>query len=229
MSLSWIRWGVLVFPLVLASCQNNLPTRPLAVDKQLRAVLTYDNGHWLASRCGDAVKEQFQLRDDANFIAEANALMSKSKQSQVFIDANGSVDIAATANEPAFFTVKTVNRLVTETERACNESDYDNIIVRAIGKNPLWVVSIAPKLLMLERVNQQPIGLAYVDERLPDGQMSFSTEGNGQKIDIWITKERCVDEETEDVYARRAMLTVNSQSFQGCAYVGPASGLLNIL
>lgn len=230
MSLSWVRLSVLVvLPLVLVGCHNTPPTKPVVLEKQLRAVLTYDHGQWLASRCGDATNQRFQLKDDANFTMDANTLMGTPKQSQLFIDANGTVDVTATVNSPGIFSVKSVNRLMTDVNRGCHETDYPNIVVRAIGKNPLWVVSIAPKMLMLERVNQQPIGLAYVNERLPDGQMNFSTEGNGQKIDLWVAKERCLDSETNDVYAMRAILTVNYQTFQGCAYVGPSSGLLNAL
>lgn len=220
--------GFILVSFLLVACQNNTVTKPVVKgDAQLRAVLTKENGQWIATKCTDASSERFQLQDDTNFIADAEALLHGAPKGQLFIDAIGFVNSQPAAQENGSFTVKQLNRLTQDANKGCHEDDYNRVIIRAIGKNPLWVTSIAPKGLVLERINQAPLVLPYVDERLPDGQMNFATEGNGQKIQLWAAPERCVDEETGEVYSLRTILTVNYQTLQGCGYLGKASGLIN--
>lgn len=219
---------LLLSVLFLVACQNNEVKRPTYLGQnQLRAVLTQENGMWIATDCTNGTQERFQLTDDnTNFTMDASHLLAKA-QGKLFIDAIGVINNKPTATSEGNFTVKQLNRLTIDANRGCKEDDYNRVVVRTIGKNPLWVTSIAPKGLVLERMNQNPLVLPYVDERLPDGQMNFATEANGQTIQLWVAPEQCIDEETGDVYSMRAILTINFQTFQGCGYLGKVAGVVN--
>lgn len=214
--------------LLLVACQSTEIKSPLdRATTQLRAVLTKEHGQWMAMSCTNDTHEQLRLLDDSSFASDADTLMNRSSKSTLFIDVMGVRSNRSNAGELDSFSVKKLNRLTTDINRGCREDDYNRVVIRAIGKNPLWITSIAPKGLVLERINQSPLVLPYVDERLPDGQMNFATEANGQKIQLWVAPERCIDEETGDVYSMRAILTINYQTLQGCGYLGKASGLIN--
>lgn len=214
--------------LLLLACQHTETKPPIDREStQLRAVLMKQNGQWIATDCISNTHERLQLLDDANFTADADTLVNRSSKGQLFIDVMGVITKQPSAGESGRFTVKKLNRLTTDVNKGCREDDYNRVVIRAIGKNPLWVTSIAPKGLVLERINQAPLVLPYVDERLPDGQMNFATEANNQKIQLWAAPERCVDEETGDIYSLRTILTINYQTLQGCGYLGKASGLIN--
>lgn len=213
---------------LLSACQHN-EVKPLINREatQLRAVLTKENDQWIAMDCTGDNSMRFQLVDSTNVASEAESLLKTTSKNQLFIDVLGTVDEQPTGSSVGRFTAKQLNRLTIDANKGCKEDDYNRVVIRAIGKNPLWVTSIAPKGLVLERVNQAPLILPYVDERLPDGQMNFATEANGQRIQLWAAPERCVDEETGDVYSMRTILTINYQTLQGCGYLGKASGLIN--
>lgn len=226
--MSLVRSGCLLLSLILLTAcqQNEVKSTPFVAQTQLRAVLTQQDGQWFATDCTSGSKERFQLIDDVNFAMDANHLITKTKGS-LFIDAIGIVNNKPTLNSAGSFTVKQLNRLTIDPNKGCKEDDYNRVIVRTIGKNPLWVTSIAPRGLVLERLDQAPLVLPYVDERLPAGQMNFATEANGQTIQLWVAPERCIDEETEDVYGMRAILTINYQTLQGCGYLGKSSNVIN--
>lgn len=219
----WLRYSGLILLLGLAACQSDEVTKPSYYGKtQLRAMLTKQQGEWLATDCVSGNKEHFSLIDEVSFMADANQLLAASKEGTLFIDAEGFIDNKPTVTTKGSFTVKKLNRLTLDTNKGCSEADYNRVIVRSVGKNPLWFTSIAPKGLVLERVNQQPIIAPYVVERLPGGQMNFSTDANGQHVELWVAPERCEDEETGEVYSMLARLNVNMQTFRGCAYLGQA-------
>jgi len=215
-------WLIVVFG--LAACQSNNIAQPSYYGKkQLRAVLTLQNGQWLATECATGNNQHFALVDDTSFIMDAEQLLTQAKDKALFMDAEGFINQQATATTEGSFTVKKINRLTLDTKKGCGEADYNKIIVRSMGKNPLWFTSIAPKGLVLERADQSPLVAPYVVERLPGGQMNFATDANGQHVELWVAPERCEDEETGELYNMVARLTVNYQTFHGCAYLGQAA------
>lgn len=219
MSLFRYSW-LLILICSLVACQSNELKRPANLGQtQLRAMLTKENGNWIATDCIDKTKQRFQLKDEVDFITDANHLLTK-PTTPLFIDVIG------VADKEGVFTVKKLNRLTSNVNRGCDEADFNKVVVRSIGKNPLWAASIAIKGLVLERANQDVIVLPYVEERLPAGQMNFATDANNQHIELWVAPERCMDQETGDIYSMTARLTINYQIFQGCAYLGKAAGIL---
>ena len=61
-----------------------------------------------------------------------------------------------------------------------------------------------------------------MEEQLGDGRVNLSTEANGQKVELWVAPQRCVDSVTGSVQHMSAELRVNGQVQRGCAYFGGA-------
>lgn len=212
--------SIVCFLSLLVGCQNQqvIPTKPV-VTTQLRATLNLEQGQWVATDC--STKARFQLKDGGNidFATDAEQLLPGAKGS-LFIDVIGHIDTKADTQTIGSFVVKKINRLTLDAKKGCAEPDYNQVIVRSVGKNPLWFTSIAIKGLVLERINHDPLVLPYVEERLQSGQMNFATKANNQRIELWVAPERCIDVETNEIYSMVARLAINYQVFYGCAYLG---------
>ncbi|MNR47676.1 hypothetical protein D3C85_1668070 [compost metagenome] len=74
--------------------------------------------------------------------------------------------------------------------------------------------------MVLERVGQPSLAVPYLEEQLPDGRFSLSTEANGQKVELWVAPQRCVDSATGSVQHLSAELRVDGKTLRGCAYYG---------
>lgn len=103
--------------LLLVACQNNEIKRPAYFGQtQLRAVLTQQDGQWIATDCTNGSNERFQLVDDINFAMDASDLLTKTK-GNLFIDAIGTINNKPTASSDGSFTVKQLNRLTVDANR----------------------------------------------------------------------------------------------------------------
>jgi putative lipoprotein len=100
----------------------------------------------------------------------------------------------------------------------CKASGADQITLLAAGHEPDWSVEISPQGMLLERPAQSPLALPYVEEQLPDGQSSFSSEANDERLDLWVAPQRCVDSSTGTVSHLTAELRLDDQTLRGCAY-----------
>ena len=75
---------------------------------------------------------------------------------------------------------------------------------------------------MLERSGQPAQALPYLEEQLPEGRLNLTSEANGQRLELWIAPQRCVDTKTGAVQSLSAELRVDGQVQRGCAYFGGA-------
>ncbi|MNI83896.1 hypothetical protein D3C73_1407510 [compost metagenome] len=62
--------------------------------------------------------------------------------------------------------------------------------------------------------------MPFLEEQLPDGRFSLSTEANGQRVELWVAPQRCVDSMSGAVSHLSAELRVNGQTMRGCGYYG---------
>jgi putative lipoprotein len=76
------------------------------------------------------------------------------------------------------------------------------------------------KGLVLNRPEQEPLALPYLEEQLPDGRLNFSSEANGQRLDLWVAPQRCVDSMSGTVNHLSAELRLDGQVLRGCAHFG---------
>ena len=114
-----------------------------------------------------------------------------------------------------------VYRLQTEGP-ACDDSAFAESMLRARGHDQDWSVKISTRGLLLEREGQSPIALPFLEEQLPGGQTSFSSEANDARLDLWVAPQRCLDSATGTVTHLTAELRMDGQTFRGCGYYGGA-------
>lgn len=105
----------------------------------------------------------------------------------------------------------------------CADTDFKRLVVRAAGHEPDWSVQVSPQGMVLQRPGAQPLALPYLEERMPDGSLSFSSEADGQRFELWLTPGRCSDSMSGALSHLQASLRLNREPpLTGCAALGGA-------
>src|SRR5690606_5146461 len=104
----------------------------------------------------------------------------------------------------------------------CNAPDFKHLVVAANGNEPGWSLRITQGGMLLERIDQPPLALPYLEEQLPGGQTHFSSEANSQQIGLWVAPQRCVNDASGAVSHLSAELRLGGNVLRGCAYYGGA-------
>ena len=105
----------------------------------------------------------------------------------------------------------------------CNTDNFRQLMLRASGNEPFWSLRITRQGMLLERPDQPPLALPYLEEQLPGGQASFSSEADNQRLNLWVAPQRCVDSASGAVSHLSAELRLDDgQTLRGCAYYGGA-------
>lgn len=105
---------------------------------------------------------------------------------------------------------------------ACNDPDFKKLTLRASGNEPGWQVEVSSQGMKLQRMGKEPVALPYLEEQLPEGRFSLSSEGNNQRLDLWIAPQYCVDDMSGTVSHLKAELRIDQDVYRGCAYYGAA-------
>ena len=100
--------------------------------------------------------------------------------------------------------------------------DFADLLLRASGHEPDWSIAVSNQGLVLHRPGQEPQALPYLEEQLPEGRLNLSSEANGQRLELWVAKQRCVDSMSGTVQHLSAELRLNGQVLRGCGYLGGA-------
>lgn len=105
--------------------------------------------------------------------------------------------------------------------QACGDTQFARLIAHAAGNAPAWSVSVSPQGMILERSGAKPQALPYVEERLPDGSMSFTSEANGHRLELWLAPGRCADSQSGALSHLQARLILDGAApLTGCAAQG---------
>ncbi len=154
-------------------------------------------------------------------LEETAARLQAGAARPLFADLGGQLD-AAPQNGDGLYAVEQLYRLQAEGP-GCDDASFKQLIVRASGNEPGWSVSVSAGGMVLERPSAPPLALPYLEESLPDGSLSFSSEADGQRIELWLTPERCEDSMSGTVSHLQARLRVNREApLTGCAAQGGA-------
>lgn len=136
----------------------------------------------------------------------------------LFADLGGELD----NDSDGLYAVTRLYRLQTEGHD-CADPAFKRLIVRASGHEPEWSVAVSARGMVLERPGSEPLALPYVEEHLPDGSLSFSSEANDQRIELWLTPNRCVDNMSGSLSHLQARLAIDQEHpLTGCAALGGA-------
>lgn len=141
------------------------------------------------------------------------------RNTKLFADLRGQVEAGKNPTEGTLLAQR-YYQLRLATAKSCLMADMQSLILQASG--PAWSLSITPQGMLLDQPGQKPKALPYLEELLPGGRTSFSTEANGQRLELWVAPLRCQDANSTLVTPLTATLQVNDQTLHGCAYFGSA-------
>jgi putative lipoprotein len=184
---------------------------------RMQGVLTGDKGQLLFQACGE--QRRFVVKDVGNTGVLQEAANLAGKSNQVYADLRGSYSANKTAGSEGQLDLQKIYRL-QRSGAACSDPNFKLMTLHASGEK--WDLKASGKGLELNRDGQPPFAVPYLEEQLPDGRFSLSTEANGQKVELWVAPQRCVDPRRGSVESLSAELRVNGQVQQGCAYFGGA-------
>jgi putative lipoprotein len=203
---------------LLSACGHfgSTPERPAATVR-LQGELYLDAGRLLLQPCGQTRRLLIEDIGKLDLARDAQALGVGS--APIHADLRGSLT-PASGNQPDSLRVTQRYRLAAEGG-TCND-ELRRTLVQARGNEPGWLVRVASKGLVLERPGQPAQALPYLAEQLPGGQSSYSSEANGQQLELWIAPQRCVDSMSGAVSHLAAELRLNGSVERGCAWYGGA-------
>lgn len=161
-------------------------------------------------------KISYQLEGETTSLIEA--LLSDSGK-PLFADLRGMPASANPGTTDSPLVVSSFYRLQSEGH-GCDDPNFQKLLVRAHGNEPLWNLNISRQGLVLERAGKPSLALPYLEELLPDGSSSISTEADGLKLELWLTPQSCTDSMTGSIEHLSAELTLNGESLKGCAAYG---------
>jgi putative lipoprotein len=207
---------------LLASCQvfTDKPTEPVIKQTRMQGELSLKAGQLLFRPCQE--QRQFILKEDgdAQLSRDANRLFGDGHET-LYVDMRGQLQANAQAGVDGQFEARQVYRVQAEGH-GCADINFARTLLRANGHEPHWSIAVSSKGLILNRPGQEPLALPYLEEQLPEGRLNLSSEANGQRLELWVTKQRCVDSMSGAVQHLSAELRLNGEVLRGCAYLGGA-------
>ena len=207
---------------LLAGCQvfTEQPTGETAAATRLQGELSLQDGQLLLRPCQE--QRRFVIGDDGStgISREAAGLLSDGARS-LFVDLRGQLSATPEAGLDGKFVPSQVYRLQAEGP-GCEDLNFKRSSLRASGQEPGWSVLVSNRGLVLDRPGQEPLALPYLEEQLPEGRFNLSSEANGERLELWIAPQRCVDSMSGTVQHLSAELRLNGKVLRGCASFGGA-------
>lgn len=208
---------------LFAACQVWTPEKPdLNANSRLQGELSQQDGKLVFRGCTE--QRRFSVEDSGNtgLPREAKTLFDDGASS-LFVDLRGSFSGSTAAGTDGKLEVSKLYRLQNEGA-GCDDPNFKRSIVRAHGNEPGWSVLINNQGLLLEQPGKPSLVVPYIAEGLPNGSTSYSSEANGEKLELWVAPARCQDSMSGALSNLSAELRVDSQVLHGCAYPGGSSG-----
>jgi putative lipoprotein len=206
--------------LPLAGCQTFFADRstPQPATERLQGEIRQVNGQLQLQSC-QGQRTLNLLEGSTALQEEAQALMAHA-QDRLFADLRGALSLAKTGGDGQLNLTR-IYRLQREGH-GCDEENFKQLILRGSGHEPGWTLAVTTRGMLLVRPGESPIALPYLEEQLPGGQLSFTSEANQQRLDLWVAPQRCVDSASGTVSHLSAELRLDGQTLRGCAYYGGA-------
>lgn len=210
---------------LFAGCQMlaEKPADPNLGTTRMQGELSAAGGHLLFKPCTEA--RQFVIKDaGGTAILQEAANLAKSPGDKLFADLRGRLAGSKQAGSDGQVDVTRLYRL-EPTARSCEDPNFKQLTLRADGQRPAWDIKASGKGMVLNREGQAPLPLPFLEEQMPGGGLSLSSEANGQRVELWVAPQRCVDPVTGAIRHLKAELRIDGRSVQGCAYYGGARDL----
>ena len=204
---------------VFAACQlfESEPAKPSTVGlTRMQGELTAVDGKLLFQPCGD--QRSYVVNDTGGTSVLQEAASLAGQQGILFADLRGKFSGVASGTQGQV-ELQQLYRVERSTS-ACDDPDFKRMILRANGHKPAWALNVTNKGMVLQREGQPPLPVPYVEEQLGDGRFNLTTEANGQKIELWVAPQRCIDSVSGSLQHMSAELRINGQVQRGCAAFG---------
>lgn len=215
--------NLLIFTLIpfFAGCQvyKGKAVDPESLQSRLQGQLTrQDNQLWFTpcqeSRHLVLVSDEAQLQEDVKDLL-------KNGDGQLFADLRGRLGASPVASSDGQITLSRLYRLQNKGP-SCDDPNFKQTVLHADGEEPFWNIDLNAQGMRLTGPDKHPLALPYLEEQLPENRLSFTSEANGQHLDLWVTPQRCVDSATGTVSHLSAELRLNGKLMRGCAWFGGA-------
>ncbi|KGU85033.1 COG3650 family protein [Pseudomonas mediterranea] len=186
---------------------------------RMQGELTAADGKLVFQPCQE--QRRYIVNDSGGTSVLQQAAALADERGKLFADVRGHIVSSAAAGADSQL-MDLVNIADLATGTACDDVDFKRLVLHATGHGPEWSLKASGKGLVLERDGQPALAVPYVEEQLGDGRFDLSTEANGQKVELWVAPQRCVDSTSGSVRHMSAELRVNGVVQRGCAYFGGA-------
>ncbi|WP_339529066.1 hypothetical protein [Pseudomonas mucidolens] len=204
---------------LFTACQlfDSEPAKPsLAGLTRMQGELTAVGEKLLFQPCHD--QRSYVVKDTGGTSILQEAASLAGQQDKLFVDLRGKFSGVASGTQGQV-DLQQLYRVERSTS-ACDDPDFKRMILRANGHKPAWALNVTNKGMVLQREGQPPLPVPYVEEQLGDGRFNLTTEANGQRIELWVAPQRCIDKVSGSLQHMTAELRVNGQVQRGCAAFG---------
>ena len=208
-----------VLPL-FAGCQMlNLFSAPAPVSEQrIQGEISQKNDQLILTPCAE--RATYQLLSEPNgMLTEQAKRLLEDTPAPLFGDLRGTLENGSSADSPRQLRVTRLYRLQAEGP-GCSDRNFRHLLIRAHGNEPGWNININNKGLVLERMGQPALALPYLEEQLPDGGSSISTDADGLKLELWLSPQSCTDSMSGTIEHLTAVLQLNGETLHGCGSYG---------
>ena len=103
--------------------------------------------------------------------------------------------------------------------QGCAE-DLSGIAFRASGNEPFWDTRVSREAIVFSALGASDLTLLRVAPRREEGRWVYETETDVGSVLLTLEEAPCSDTMVGARYSWRARLTVNGQTYQGCAWEG---------
>ncbi|WP_027907486.1 COG3650 family protein [Pseudomonas taiwanensis] len=207
---------------LFAGCQlmAHQPSDPNIGTTRMQGELSAGGGQLFFKPCGES--RRFVISDvGGTGILQEAANLADDANDKLFADVRGRLTGSKQANNDGQLEVRRLYRLEGST-RACEDPNFKQLTLRASGHEPGWDIKASGKGMVLNRVGQDPLPLPFLEEEVPGGGLTLTSEANGKHVELWVAPQRCVDTATGAVQHLRAELHIDGQTLKGCGYYGGA-------
>ncbi|HHJ4328549.1 TPA: COG3650 family protein, partial [Klebsiella pneumoniae] len=104
----------------------------------------------------------------------------------------------------------------------CQQPGFARQLLQARGHEPEWQLQVSQDGLVLQRPGQPALALPYLEEQLPDGRFSLSSQADGEQLELWLSPRRCVDSMDGSLWHLSAELRLSGVRLPGCGAIGGA-------
>ncbi|MGV8843600.1 MAG: COG3650 family protein [Pseudomonas sp.] len=219
---------------LLAGCQlfDSQPEKAPVNLVRMQGELSTQDGQWQFRPCQE--QRRFVVADNSHsdLFEEASTLLHDGP-GPLFADLRGQLGASALSGSDGQFSIERFYRIQREGP-ACADPNFKRLTLHASGHEPDWNVQVSSRGLVLTRPGQAPLALPYLEEQLPDGRFNLTSEANGQRLELWVAPQRCVDNMSGTLQHLSAELRISGvtlngdqppradQVQRGCAYYGGA-------